>query len=162
MKLKLMGKNHSDELYTPKEALEVLIPYLNKDSTIWECALGTGKLAENLRELGFHVIGDNSDFLVSNQVESFDCIVTNPPYSIKDKFLQRAFEINKPFAFLMPITALEGIKRQKLFQKYHIQIIFPKKRIDFNGKKSPWFYTAWFCYKLNLPKDLLFNQEDEE
>ena len=27
-KLKLMGKNHSDELYTPESAIDILLPYL--------------------------------------------------------------------------------------------------------------------------------------
>jgi hypothetical protein len=30
-KLKLMGKNHSDELYTPESAINILLPYLKKD-----------------------------------------------------------------------------------------------------------------------------------
>lgn len=43
-----------------------------------------------------------------------------------------------------------------MFQEHGIQIVFPKKRIDFNGKKAPWFYCAWFTHGLNLPKELNF------
>ena len=42
-KLSLMGKNHSDELYTPKEAVEILMPYLKQGWIIRDCAWGTGK-----------------------------------------------------------------------------------------------------------------------
>ena len=145
-KLKLMGKNHSDELYTPKIALESLLPYLNKNWVIWESAWGTGLLAKHLRKEGFKVVKSGK----------YDIEITNPPYSDKDGFLERAYERGKPFIFLMPITALEGIKRQKMYKQYGIQIIFPKKRIDFNGKGRPWFYTCWFTYGFNLSKDLNF------
>ena len=160
-KLKLMGKNHSDELYTPEEAIKILLPYINKEWTIWECAWGKGDLANYLKKSGFKVIGNKDyDFLGDRfQNNIGNCIITNPPYSIKDKFLKRCYDLGLPFALLMPITALEGIKRQELYKKYGIQILFPKRRIDFNGKKAPWFYTAWFCWGLNLPKDLMFVEE---
>jgi hypothetical protein len=57
-KLKLMGKNHSDELYTPECAINILLPYLKKEWTIYECAWGTGKLAKHLENKGFKVTGD--------------------------------------------------------------------------------------------------------
>lgn len=63
--LKLMGKNHSDELYTPKEALDVLIPFLPKDKVLWECAVGTGRLRDLLIESGFQVHATDDFF---NQV----------------------------------------------------------------------------------------------
>ena len=48
----------------------------------------------------------------------------------------------------------------KLYKKYGIQLIIPNKRINFetpSGKGSgSWFATAWFCFGLNLPKDLMF------
>ena len=62
-KLKLMGKNHSDELYTPKEAIKILVPYLKQFKVIWECAWGTGKLAEHLEAEGFKVLHKGDDFI---------------------------------------------------------------------------------------------------
>jgi hypothetical protein len=68
--------------------------------------------------------------------------------------------LGKPFALLMPLTALEGITRQEMYKKYGIQIILPNRRINFltpSGKKSSaYFVSAWFCFGLNLPKDLNF------
>jgi hypothetical protein len=118
-----------DECFTPEYAIFPLLPYL-KEKVIWDCAYGTGRLAEHFEKRGFIVVGKDTDFFNTN----LDCnyIITNPPYSLKDRFLERAFELGKPFAFLLPITALEGIKR------------------------SPWFVVCWICYKLNLPKDLNF------
>ena len=160
-KLKIQSKGRPDNFQTPKEAVVFLTPYLKRDWIIWECAWGEGKLVKYLEEEGFKVIGNKKiDFLSGNNKDIFDCIVTNPPYSIKDKFLERCYELSKPFALLMPLTALEGKKRGALYQKYGIQLLIPNKRINFetpSGKGSgAWFQTAWFCYGLNLPKDLTF------
>jgi len=152
-KLNLMGKNHSDELYTPEIAFDLLKKYIPKDKTIFECAIGSGKLKQQMINNGYNVVSSNDFF---NEFPEYDILITNPPYSIKDKFLEEAYKRGKPFAMLLPITALEGIKRQSLYNKYGIEILFPTRRIDFNGKKSPWFYTAWFCWKIELPKTLTF------
>src|SRR4030042_409358 len=63
-KLKIQMNGRSDEFGTPKEALDVLLPYLKKDWTIWECAWGKGSLAKHLEKEGFEVIGEPfKDFL---------------------------------------------------------------------------------------------------
>lgn len=159
-KLKIQMNGRSDEFGTPKEAIKVLLPYLKKDWIIWECAWGKGYLAKHLEELGFKVIGDVYDDFLENNPDEAQIIITNPPYSKKDKFLERCYEIGKPFALLLPLTSLEGKKRGELFGKYGIQLIIPNKRINFiipSGKGSGvWFQTAWFCWKLNLPNQLNF------
>jgi len=159
-KLNIQSSGRPDNFQTPKEAIDVLIPFLKKNWIIWECAWGKGNLFRFLNEKGFDVIGSDRelDFL-TNQKEC-DCIITNPPYSIKDKFLERCYNLKKPFALLMPLTALEGKKRGSLYRKHGIQLIIPNKRINFetpSGKgSSSWFQTAWFCWNLNLPKDMMF------
>jgi len=132
--------------------------YLNKDWIIWDCAYGEGLLVKTLREKGFNATGDRDEFFNPTKQYTYDCIVTNPPFSKKDQFLAKCYEIGKPFALLLPITALEGTFRQSLYKKYGLQILFLKKRIDFTGKKAPWFAVAWFTYKFNLPKDLMFGE----
>jgi hypothetical protein len=154
----------NNEVYTPEEAILPLLPFLKKDMKIWDCAFGSGRLAEHLNKFGFDVIGlKNKNFLDNDSHEAFDCdiIITNPPYSFKDQFLKRAFEIGKPFAFLLPTKALGEQRRNKLFRKYGIQLIVPDKRINFeipSGKKSAWFHTSWFCGNMNLPNDLNFRE----
>lgn len=147
-----------DECYTPEEALYPLLPFVSNSNIVWDCAYGSGRLAEHLSKFDFIVKGrEDLDFLKENV--DCDIIITNPPYSLKDKFLERAFELGKPFAFLLPLTTLEGMKRNRMFQEHEIQIIIPNRRINFeipSGKKSAWFATAWFCYKMNLPKQLNF------
>lgn len=159
-KLKIQMNGRSDEFGTPKYAINPLLPFLNKKDIIWECAWGKGSLAKHLEEKGFKVVGDSRDFINGEKINDCDILITNPPYSLKDEFLAIAFALKKPFAFLMPLTALEGLKRGKLFMEHGIQLIIPNRRINFetpSGKGGgAWFQTAWFCWKMNLPKDLNF------
>jgi hypothetical protein len=154
---------YADDFQTPPEALKPLLPYLKKEWVIWECAEGKGNLTRALREKGYKVIGTDilsgKNFLFW-QPETYDCIVTNPPYSLKQKFLERAYVLHKPFAFLLPLTTLETQKRQRLFKKYGLEIILLNKRINFetpSGKGSgAWFAVAWFTNWLNIGKQLVF------
>ena len=158
-----LKKAYSDDFQTPPEALDYLVPFLKKDWLIWECAMGKGNLVKALREKGFNVIGTDIlhgyDFL-RWAPERFDCIVTNPPYSLKNEFLERCYELRKPFALLLPLTTLETRRRQRLFKEYGVEIIVLPKRINFetpSGKGSgSWFAVAWFTNWLNIGKSLVF------
>lgn len=73
-------------------------------------------------------------------------IITNPPYSLKNEFLERCYEYDKPFALLLPLTALEGKQRNELYKEYGIELIVLDKRINFmKNKNNVWFNTSWFC-----------------
>ena len=153
----------ADNFQTPEKALRPLIPYLKKDWVIWECAKGTGNLVNGFEKLGFKVIGTDItkgfDFL-EYEPHNYDCIITNPPFSLKQKFLERAYRLGKPFAFLLPLTTFETKKRQVLFKKYGLEVIFFDKRINFetpsgNGSGS-WFATAWFTNGLNIGSQINF------
>lgn len=159
-----MKQGSPDDFQTPKEALYPLLPYLKKGWTIWECAAGKGNLSRELMKRKFDVVetdilGENFDFL-KNKPAQWDCIITNPPFSLKQEFLQRCYELKTPFALLLPLTTFETAKRQNLFKKHGLQVIFFDKRINFetpSGKGSgSWFASAWFTWGLNLPKELNF------
>src|SRR3990167_5544222 len=158
-----MKQGNSNDFQTPEEALNPLIPHLKKEWMIWECAEGKGKLKEALAKRGFKVYGSDiltgTDFLITGSAMA-DCIITNPPYSIKQKFLQRCYEFKKPFALLLPLTTFETEKRQNLFKRYGLEVIFLKKRINFetpSGQGSgSWFATAWFTNWLNIGNQLTF------
>lgn len=154
-----------DDFQTPPEALKPLLPYLKKDWTIWECACGSGNLVRGLEEQGHKVIGtdiiNGVNFLTAIPDDRFDCIITNPPFKYKQHFLERCYELKKPFALLLPLTTFETKKRQDLFRKYGIEVIFFDKRINFETpnkvkNSSSWFATAWFTYGLNIGKELTF------
>lgn len=145
-----MQEKKFDELYTPEEAIKPILKYLDKDKIYWECTdYGNSYITKVLREEGYKVISTNKeklDFLIDEPDFDFDCIITNPPYSIKDQFIKRCYELNKPFMLLLPLTALEGKARNKLYRKYGVEVIVLDKRINFmKNKKNVWFNTSWFC-----------------
>jgi hypothetical protein len=161
-----MRTTSADDFQTPSSALAPLLPYLQKVWKVWEPAMGEGRLVAGLREQGYQVEGSDiktgDDFLLSER----DCgvIVTNPPYSRKQEFLERCYALGKPFALLLPLTALETEERQQLFRKHGIEIILLSKRITFETphkrKSSPWFATAWFTHGLNIGQQLTFSRSD--
>ena len=157
-----------DECQTPPYALEPLYPYLSVDWHIWECAAGNLTLRNALELKGYSVIySDIShipsvNFLNVNVDFGTDLIITNPPYSIKYEWLEHCYELDYPFALLMPVEMLGTAKGQKLFEKYGIEMIFMSPRVDFympnKGYKGggAQFPTAWFTWKLNLPQQINF------
>lgn len=155
-----------DDIYTPEYAIKPLIKYLPKNVIIWECTdYGRSNITKVLRDNGYKVINTSKseiDFLKDDVDFYFDIIITNPPYSLKDEFFKKCYEYNKPFALLLPITSLEGIKRGKMFRNNGIELIVLDKRVEFmenmiKKKSGNWFNTSWFCWKL-LNKELIFEE----
>jgi hypothetical protein len=171
-KPKLLEAGHPDNFQTPASALDCLLPYLSRSWIIWEPACGKCNLVYGLEDKGYMAFGTDivrrpsEDFLTMKMLREVDFICTNPPFSIKEKFLARCYELGKPFALLMPITTFDSRERRKLFHRHGIQIILPNGRVNFetpNGKgSSSWFYTAWFTNGLNLPSQLNFHGLEAE
>ena len=158
-----------DDFQTPPVALKPLLPYLGTDWRIWECACGKGNLVRGLLEYAFDVIGTDAlggyDFL-TYEPDNYDCIITNPPFKYKQEFLERCYELGKPFALLLPLTTLETRKRQELMRKNGVEIILFDKRINFEtpnkvAKSSSWFATAWFTNWLNIGAQISYATLDE-
>lgn len=163
MKQALLQHTLNDEFYTPEVAIIPLLKYLPKDITIWECTdFGGSNITKILKKHGYNVVSthkENFNFLTDDPTFEFDMIITNPPYSLKDEFIDKCYQYKKPFALLLPITALEGIKRGRgLYRKHGIELLVFDRRINYmKNKKSNWFNTSWFCYHV-LPQQLIFER----
>ena len=154
-----------DLLYTPYYAVDHIIKYLPKDKVIW-CPFDmedTSAFSIRLKEQGYKVVSshiDNGQDFFKYKPEYWDIVVSNPPFSKKDKVLDRLYSFNKPFAVLLPLNSLQGKTRYKYF-KDGIQILSFDARICYHDKdhmdsvvKGSPFATAYFCRDL-LPKDLI-------
>jgi len=144
-----------DDYETPLSAWQSLAPFLPTDKVLWEAFYASGASGEHLRSLGFTVVHEDEDFF---QVNRGDIVVSNPPFSQKKKVLERLHALNKPFVLLLPASVLGTRMLSDLFPD--IQVIVPKGRISFvkNGEqtKGVWFATFFYCWKMNLAKDLVF------
>lgn len=158
-------KSHTfDRCQTPYYALDPLIPYLPQ-GIIWESAAGEGQIVTKLRLSGFTVIP--SDILTGQNFFSYhprnwDCQVTNPPYSVKYKWLERSYELGGAFALLLPLETLGSASGQRLFSKHGIEIILLDKRVNFKMPNKGYsgsgaqFPVAWFTFGLEIGQQLTF------
>jgi hypothetical protein len=144
--------NHS-HFDTPEAAIKPLAPFLPQDKVIWECTDTYGKsgITSGLRKLGFTVEASGKDQwdFIRDHVEGWDVIVTNPPFNQKDQFIQRCISYGKPWALLLPLTALEGQRRHALWSRIQegFGLLVLDKRIEFTGG-GVWFNTSWFTWGL--------------
>lgn len=159
-----MKRGPFDEIETPPEAVARLVPFLDKNWRLWESApisrredaagVPRSTLADELEMHGFTVRMANQDFFHSDPGELYDVQVTNPPFSIKHRWLRRSDELGKPWVLLLPVTTL-GVRRCQPYLD-GCEIVFFPKRIDFTGGKRPWFAVAWFTKGLSIGKQLVF------
>ena len=142
--LKKTGNNKfSDEVYTPQEAVEPLLEFLPKEKVYYEATSNkSSSIVDYMREQGYNIISSEGRDFLKDPLPDFDIMITNPPYSIKDKFIARCYEINKPFALLLPVSSIQGITRGCMFNEFGIDLLVLNKRIDFTGGGSPHFGVA--------------------
>ena len=153
-----------DEQLTPRYAVEPILKYLDKHKTVW-CPFDKedSEYVKVLKENGFNVINTHidfeQDFLNYEPAELYDIIISNPPFSIKDKVLKRLNELNKPYAMLLPLPTLQGQSRFEDIK--NCQALIFDKRIKFlqNGVvgNAPAFASIYICKNL-LPNDLIFEE----
>ena len=161
----------SDECLTPKYAVEPIIKYLQAKNykTIW-CPFDEDHswYVRLLRNYGFNVINthlfNGQDFFQYTPNQHYDCIVSNLPFSLKDKVIERLYALNKPFAMLMPQNTLQSTFRTPLFIKNGIEYLGFDKRISFyiNGdlskpQKGTAFASGYFCKDV-LPDKLVLEE----
>lgn len=145
----------NDDWMTPLSAWNDIKNFIPKDKIIWEAFYGDGKSGIYLKSLGFKVIHEPIDFFKNNKG---DVIISNPPFSKCKEILARLKILDKPFILILPSSKINTQYFRSLF-KNKIQIIIPKKRIQFkkdsiNFKSHCNFDCFYYCYKMNLKKDI--------
>jgi len=151
-----LSQNERDNFYTHKANWKLIKEYIPKDKLIWEAFFGDGKSGQYLTELGFNVIHKDIDFFENNLGQ---IVVSNPPFSLRKKVFERLKELDKPFIIIMYPIVLSCKWFLDIGFNDKLQIIIPKTRVKCygNGNKnySPRGGLWYFCYKINLPKDLI-------
>lgn len=156
---------------TPDYAIKPLLKYLYRNEIqkqwIWEPAAGTGRITRYLRRNEFSVF----DTELTRGENFFDTehngfILTNPPWSIKYKWLERCYALDKRFALLMPVEVLGAAKAQRLFDTYGIEVVLLDKRVDFRMPVKGWggqaqMPVAWFTNGLHIGAQITFETIDK-
>ena len=95
-----------DDYYaTPYEATKMLLDVVKFDGNFLEPCVGGGHIAEIIKEyyqsevLGSDLVDRGypntlvKDFLIHSFDRKFDNIITNPPYSLAQEFLEKGMEV---------------------------------------------------------------------
>jgi len=135
-----------DLFLTPVYATNLLLPHIPSHvEKVWDVGAGNHNITKVLKEFGFSVLSTDIDGSKQNIQQNFvadahlsslvanshkiDCIVGNPPFSLKKEFIDTAISINLPFAFLIPFD-MSGYLWD-MFRNKGLQGIVPERRIDF-------------------------------
>ena len=150
-------QSNTDEWYTPREAVEIIVPYLEaRGYHHILCPFDTedSQFVQVLGGRGFDVayshISTGEDFFEIDNLGDYDAIVSNPPFSKRQKILERLFESGVPFAMILNFNGLFDSKaRWELFRKNDFELLIPKGRIHFFNEKregnSPNFQSVYVC-----------------
>jgi len=156
------SKGKNDECYTPKEGVEPILKYIPEGAIVW-CPFDKEK-SEFVKQISktnkvvFSHIDEGKNFF-KYEPKEWDIIISNPPFTNKRLFFERALSFNKPFALIMSITWLNDSAPKKLFKDKELQLLMFDKRLKFikpTGEQmgSPTFSSAYYCYGF-LPKQII-------
>lgn len=148
-------RSKSDFYPTPPDVTFALMQqlWLPASTPIWEPACGEMHIVNELRREGFTKVSATDiqtgvDFLTCDASWFHGWIITNPPFSIADKFIERCAEIGMPFALLLKMHYWNAKKRFPLFCEHTPSHIYPLTwRPDFMNKSrgggSPLLDMMW-------------------
>ena len=168
----------------PVAVEKLLLQYSINGTEILEPCVGNGNIANALRDFYKHRLNITGidivdrgypntivqDFLTWETDRKFDCIITNPPFSLAKEFVEKSMDLlnegsieedgypNGQLIMFLKIQFLEGEKRKELFDKYPPKYIYVFRNrmatwnsgqpLDPNGKR--WATTmchAWFVWE---------------
>jgi hypothetical protein len=158
----LYSKGKNDECYTPSYAVEPILKHIPKGKIVW-CPFDTVeseffRLIKKQNEVIISHIDTGQDFF-KYEPKKWDIIISNPPFTNKRKFFERALDFNKPFALLMSNTWLNDSAPKEIFRKRNkdLQLLMFDKRIEFNDNNKITFSSSYFCYNF-LPKQIIMEK----
>jgi hypothetical protein len=139
------------------DALFECVPeFLSKFENFWECCDGEGAISGYLMKKGFDVYcsdkyrgNSRMDFLSEEPAFEYDCIITNPPYSGVHLFINRAIELQKPFALLIPIYSLGCKDMRKHGKNYAFKFVACGRhqfRLEDGTLMNPNYGVGWLMY----------------
>jgi hypothetical protein len=113
---------------TPPCAIRALLEVENPPQLIWEPAAGKGAIASVLREAGHTVIASDlvnygfpldfvGDFLAQAAPSGCECIITNPPFQIIERFIAHALDLCPTVIVLARLALLESRRRTTILEQ---------------------------------------------
>ena len=155
--------NSTDEWYTPESAVYPIIPYIKRNSTVWcpfdkEDSAYVKVLSAEFKVIATHIDTGNDFF--TTDIDDYDYIISNPPFSERMRIFERLFKLDKPFAILLNYAGLwDSPKRFEMFKKYGIELLIINRRINFirpdGTSDRPMFQSIYVCHDM-LPERIMY------
>ena len=162
------GARAEQDFYaTDPKAIDLLLEREEFNPSILEPSCWQGHLSERLEENYYLVhssdivdrwYGVVQDFF--SYEEWYWDIITNPPYSQAQEFVEHSLKITKPWAkvaMFLKVQFLEGKKRKEFFKKYPPKVVYIfserimcAKNWDFEWLKKSWGSAvayAWYVWE---------------
>ena len=160
----LYSKGNNDECYTPDYGVVPILKYIPKNAIVW-CPFDTEE-SEFVKQISkqnsvvFSHITNGQDFF-NYQPEHWDVLISNPPFTNKRKYFERALSFNKPFALIMTNTWLNDAAPKELFKDKALQLLLFDKRMKFINKgiveHKITFSSSYYCWNF-LPKQIIMEK----
>lgn len=156
----------NDECYTPDYWVKPILKYIPAWKIIW-CPFdkNESEFVKQLKMGGWQVIASHIDEwkdFFEYEPEKWDIIISNPPFTNKRKYFERALSFWKPFALIMTNTWLNDAAPKQLFKEKELQLLMFDKRIEFireNWEKTKkiTFSSSYYCWNF-LPKQIIMEK----
>ena len=165
-------QSNTDEWYTPKECVELIVPYLKRGGykkILCPFDKEESNFVKVLSDHGFEVqyshIETGTDFFDIDNLDDFDAVVSNPPFSKRQMILEKLFASKVPFAMILNFNGLFDSKaRWHLFKDNPFQLLIPLGRMHFFNDEcvgnSPNFQSIYVCKEM-LPEQITFSEIGE-
>lgn len=160
------ASNHSltnrathDFYATPPKAVEMLLEKETFSKYILEPCCGLGHISKVLERHG-HIVDSRDienrgyghggmDFLKSNDTNLEVDVITNPPYSKAQEFVEKSMDViaeGHKVAMFLKLTFLEGKNRRQMFEKYPPKVVYVSTSRLSCGKNGDEWMPSCICY----------------
>lgn len=160
---------NGDEYYSPQNAVDMIVPYILRGGykSVW-CPFDKAEsnFVKTFQKYGLEVvyghIETGQDFFEYTEPQA-EILVSNPPFSKRDKIFERLYEWDMPFALIINFNGLfDSKKRVDIFRQHSVELLVPRGRMKFYHKdkgmlNSPNFQSVYVCNHL-LDKQILFDK----
>lgn len=170
-------REENDFYATNPMALKLFLEnYKELNKNVWECSCGQGHLSEELKKHNYNVYSSDLidrgygdvgiDFLKPSGITKWNGdILTNPPFNLAEKFVERGMELldegNKLILFLK-IQFLEGQNRKKMYETYPPKYVYchsSRQQCSKDGRfdlyKATTQFYAWYVWEKGYSGDTI-------
>ena len=160
------SSGNNDECYTPEYGVTPILKYIPKNVIVW-CPFDKVE-SQFVQQIGktnqivMSHLDSGQDFLTWEPEVHWDVIISNPPFTNKRKFFERALSFGKPFALIMTNTWLNDSAPKQLFEDKDLQLLMFDKRMKFHspdGRPNDkiTFSSSYYCWNF-LPKQIIMEK----